>query len=86
MVEEWMTENLGAEARIRDMGEGLGTLTRAVRNAESVIAQLSAEGLRLHPDTTHAIAEAQTQRTRHIRLAVWIGAAALAALAVMGLG
>ena len=84
VVEEWMTLNLGAEARLRDAAEGLGTLGRAVRNAETVIAQLSAGGLRLHPDTAVAIAEAQAQRTRHVRIAVWIGAAALAALAIFG--
>jgi ubiquinone biosynthesis protein len=85
VVEAWMQDNLGAEARLRDAAEGLGALTRAVRNAESVVAQLSAEGLRLHPDTTAAIAESQAQRTRHTRTAVWIGAAALVALAAMGL-
>jgi ubiquinone biosynthesis protein len=85
VVEEWMTQNLGAEARLRDAAEGLGTLGRAVRNAETVISQLSSEGLRLHADTAIAIAEAQAQRTRHVRVAVWVGAVALAALALMGI-
>jgi ubiquinone biosynthesis protein len=85
VVEEWMTQNLGAEARLRDAAEGLGTLGRAVRNAETIIAQLSTDGLRLHAETAIAIAEAQAQRTRHLRVAVWIGAAALAALALMGI-
>jgi ubiquinone biosynthesis protein len=86
VVEDWMTQNLGAEARLRDAAEGLGTIGRAVRNAETVIGQLSTDGLRLHADTANAIAEAQAARTRHVRIAVWIGAAALAAMALMGLG
>jgi ubiquinone biosynthesis protein len=86
VVEEWMTQNLGAEARLRDAAEGLGTIGRAVRNAEAVIGQLSTDGLRLHADTATAIAEAQAARTAHVRVAVWIGAAALAAMALMGLG
>jgi hypothetical protein len=41
-------------------------------------------GLKLHPDTTREIAEAQIARTRHVRIALWITAAsALGVLAVM---
>jgi hypothetical protein len=38
--------------------------------------------LRLHPDTARAIAEAQLQRTRHVRAAIWIAAGALGVIAV----
>ena len=40
------------------------------------------EGLRLHPDTAEAIAEAETARNASLRVAVWIGAAALTVIAV----
>ena len=50
----------------------------------AVISQLSAEGLRLHPETAVAIAEAQAQRNRPLRTALWAGAAALLALMLLG--
>ncbi len=89
-VERWMIEQMGPEARLRDMGEGvtaLGRLARdlpqLLRNAESISSMLADGGLRLHPDTTREIAEAQVARTRHVRIALWITAAsALGILAI----
>jgi len=89
-VERWMIEQMGPEARLRDMGEGvtaLGRLARdlpqLLRNAESISSMLADGGLRLHPDTTREIAEAQIVRTRHVRIALWITAAsALGILAI----
>ncbi|MEI9929811.1 MAG: AarF/UbiB family protein [Rhizomicrobium sp.] len=90
VVERWMIEQMGPEARLRDMGEGvtaLGRLARdlpqLLRNAESISQMLADGGLRLHPDTTREIAEAQIARTRHVRVALWITAvSALGILAV----
>jgi ubiquinone biosynthesis protein len=90
VVERWMIEQMGPEARLRDMGEGvtaLGRLARdlpqLLRNAESISSMLADGGLRLHPDTTREIAETQIARTRHVRVALWITAAsALGILAV----
>jgi ubiquinone biosynthesis protein len=89
-VERWMIEQMGPEARLRDMGEGvtaLGRLARdlpqLLRNAETISSMLADGGLRLHPDTTREIADAQIARTRHVRIALWITAAsALGILAV----
>ncbi|MBV9695176.1 MAG: ubiquinone biosynthesis protein UbiB, partial [Alphaproteobacteria bacterium] len=84
----WMVEQVGPEARLRDMGEGvsaLGKLARdlpqLLRNAEAVSAMLAGGGLRLHPDTTRAIADAQAVRDRELRIALWI--TALSALGVL---
>jgi ubiquinone biosynthesis protein len=90
VVERWMIRQMGPEARLRDMGEGvtaLGRLARdlpqLLRNAESVSQMLATGGLRLHPDTARQIADAQLVRTRHVRIALWITAAsALGILAV----
>lgn len=89
VVEAWMIENLGPEARIRDAAQGVGALGRAVgalpdvlRTAEGIVAQVRAEGIKLHPDTANAIAEAQTARTAHARIALWIAAAAAVVLAL----
>jgi ubiquinone biosynthesis protein len=90
-VERWMIQQMGPEARLRDMGEGvtaLGRLARdlpqLLRNAESISTMLADGGLRLHPDTTREIAQAQIARTRHVRIALWITAAsALGVLAAV---
>jgi hypothetical protein len=42
---------------------------------------LAEGGIRIHPDSARAIALAQTARTRHVRVAVWIMVAALGAIA-----
>ena len=89
VVEQWMIDAVGPQARIREATEGMTTLGRAIaafpevlRNAEQIAAQLSTGGIKLHPDSTQAIAEAQTRRTAHVRWAIWIGAAALAVIAI----
>jgi len=89
VVENWMIEQIGPEARLRDAAEGLNALGRLARefphllhNAEIVSAMLADGGLRLHPDTAFQIAQAQVSRTRHVRVALWIAAGALVVLAV----
>ncbi len=88
VVERWMLEHVGPQAQLRDAAEGvtaLGRLARdlpqLLRNAESISAMLAGGGLRLHPKTVQEISEAQAARTRHVRIALWIAAAALAVLA-----
>jgi ubiquinone biosynthesis protein len=79
VVERWMIENLGPEARLRDAAEGMSALGRlardlpqTLRNAEIVSAMLAEGGLRLHPDTARQIAQAQVAGTRNVRIAMWI--------------
>jgi ubiquinone biosynthesis protein len=91
VVERWMIQQIGPEARLREVGEGMSALGRLARdlpqllhNAETISTMLADGGLRLHPDTTRAIAEAQLERTRHVRIALWITAAsAVGILAVV---
>ena len=89
VVEGWMVEQVGPEARLRGAAEGLNALGRLARefphllhNAEIVSAMLADGGLRLHPDTAQQIAQAQVARTRHVRIALWIAAGALVVLAI----
>jgi ubiquinone biosynthesis protein len=86
VVERWMMERLGPEARLREAAEGMGALGRVaqnlpllLKNAETISAMLADGGLKLHPDSARAIAEAQ--RLRPLRLVLWLaaGAAGLAA-------
>ncbi len=88
VIERWMVEQMGPEARFRDAAEGVGALGRLarelpqlLRNAEVISSMLANGGLRLHPDTAQLIAQAQVARTRHVRVAIWIAAGALGVLA-----
>jgi ubiquinone biosynthesis protein len=88
VVEKWMLEQVGPEARLKEMGDGVNALGRLardlpqlLRNAELVSTMLADGGMRLHPDTVRQIAETQALRTRHVRIAIWIAAVALGVLA-----
>jgi ubiquinone biosynthesis protein len=89
VIERWMTDRLGPEARLRDAADGVVTLGRvlanlpqAAKNLETLASIVTEGGVRLHPETTEAIARAEAQSNRSIRIAVWIGAGALALLAL----
>jgi ubiquinone biosynthesis protein len=89
VVERWMVQSVGPEARLRDAAEGLEALSRVaqhlprlVRDAEAVSQMLSEGGLRLHPDTMQHFAEVQIRRAKHLRIAIWIAAIALALLMI----
>jgi ubiquinone biosynthesis protein len=90
VVETWMIARMGPEARLREAADGMSALGRVaqnlpqlLRNAEIISAMLADGGVRLHPDSVRMIAAAETARTRNVRLAIWIAAAALVVLAVM---
>jgi ubiquinone biosynthesis protein len=89
VIEAWMVENLGPEARLRDAAGGLTSLAKLAQNipqllrdTELIAAQLADGGLRLHPDSVRAIALSQIRRTRHARVALWIAAGALGIIAI----
>ncbi len=89
VVETWMMQHLGPQARIRDAAEGLTTLGRLAQNfpqmlrdTEIIAGQLADGGLRLHPESVRAIALAQLRRSRHVRVAMWIAAGALGVIAM----
>jgi len=90
VVETWMIERMGPEARLRDAADGLSAMGRVaqnlpqlLRNAEVISAMLADGGVRLHPDSVRLIATAQLSQTRHVRIAIWIAAGALGVLAVL---
>jgi ubiquinone biosynthesis protein len=89
VIEHWMVDQVGPEARLRDAAEGINALGRLARefpqlldNAEAISTMLAQGGLRLHPDTALQIATAQLARTLHVRIALWIAAGALVVLAI----
>ena len=87
VVERWVLDRLGPEALLREAAEGIGALglmaqqlPQLLRNAEVVSAMLAGGGLRLHPDTARQIAEAQFDRNKQVRTALWLAAGALGIL------
>jgi len=93
VVREWIEARLGPQARLEDAAESalsLGrlvtafpeVLTEAQRAAHILSEMAQSGGIRLDPATTEALARAQAEEGRRTRVALWIGAAALAALAL----
>jgi len=58
-LDEWVTDNLSAEARVRDTIEEAAASARRIPNmlekAQIAVDVLSPEGIRLHPDSERAI-------------------------------
>jgi len=89
----WMAERLGPEGRIQDAADGAAALGRIVthlpdfvdhaeRTARLLSECLDEDGIRLHPSTAEAIAEAQNKQNRGSHVALWIAATALVVLAL----
>jgi ubiquinone biosynthesis protein len=85
LIEEWMRDNRGPEARVRLGLETIADLVervpRLVRSLETLVGDWSREGVVLHAET---LAVQAAHRARHLAIVlvpVWITAAALAAIA-----
>lgn len=99
ILRQWLESRIGPEGRLQDavkgaerMGRLMGDLPDLLETAERAARSIAgpggagvADGLKLHPDTARAIAEAQAQQDRPGRVAIWVGAAALAVIAVASL-
>jgi len=91
VVRDWVEANLGPGARLADVGESAGALGRlalAVPRlverfdlASAGLAKWAEAGVRLDAETVEAIAAAEARRAWPQRLAVWIAATSLAAIA-----
>ncbi len=92
-VEDFMSRSIGPEAWANDAVEGAATMARIMAHAPETLEKIEraanlvtemteAGGVKLHPDTAKAIAEAQVQRGRAGRAAIWIAAGALTILAI----
>lgn len=76
LIEQWMIENLGARARLRQSMGGfvstLENLPQILRNVEQVAENLKSGGLRLHPDSLKAIDQARQPRGMFPAWLPWI--------------
>ena len=93
VVRGWIEAKLSPQGRLEEAAESAMSLGRFVTSFPEVLseAQKAAHmlsdmaqggGIRLDPETTEALAKAQAQEGRRTRIAVWIGAVALAILAL----
>jgi ubiquinone biosynthesis protein len=93
VVKTWMTSQFGAEARMEAAAEGavsvgrfVGDIPKLLGQAERVADAFSAmaeEGLRLDDHTVERLAEAQSRQNRATRIGIWVGALALAVIALV---
>ncbi len=81
LIEDWVAENLSPEARLRDsVDDGLALaqrLPKLVADAEAALGAVADGGLKLHPETVRALAEAQAGRRAGAPY-LWAALAALA--------
>jgi ubiquinone biosynthesis protein len=93
VVRQWIEEKLGAQGQIEQAAEGAASLGRlmgafpeilveAQRTAHMLGSMAEHGGLRLDRETTDALAAAQARHGRAGRIALWVGAIALAAIAL----
>jgi ubiquinone biosynthesis protein len=92
VVKEWMERQLGPGAQIEAAAEGaasvgrfMGEIPRFLGQAERTAEALSAMaegGLRLDDHTVERLAEAQGRQDHASRIGIWVGAIALAAIAL----
>ena len=92
IAKEWIAANYGVSGRLREAGEGaelmgrvIGEVPRLLEQAERTalaLADMARGGLRLDDDTLERLAAAEARHGRSTRLALWLGALALTAMAL----
>ena len=93
IAKEWIEANYGVSGgRLREAGEGAEVLGRVMAEVPRLLAQaertalaladMARGGFKLDDDTVERLAAALADHNRWTRLALWVGALALAAMAV----
>ena len=96
VVREWIERNLGPGAKLGEVGDSVGALGRLALSLPGLVertermargfATMADSGLRLDAESIDRLAAAEARRTRSGRIALWIGALSLAAIAAHMLG
>jgi ubiquinone biosynthesis protein len=75
VIEDWMRDNMGPEARVRDAAQAtaefMQRLPGVVARVERGLAAIAQDGLRLDSDTLRRLAAEQARRRRPLTIAVW---------------
>ncbi|MEP3047009.1 MAG: 2-polyprenylphenol 6-hydroxylase [Roseibium sp.] len=92
VVGGWIAEHLGPTGKIRDVGDAISSLARVANDmplfADRIgrmseeLEKMATQGLRFSDETAEAIGKAEARHTRSGRVALWVIAAAMVALAV----
>ncbi|MGE0697821.1 MAG: 2-polyprenylphenol 6-hydroxylase [Hyphomicrobiaceae bacterium] len=93
IAREWIESNLGPAGALKDAREGAGEVAKLVGQLPSLIAEaertlgalsaMAQGGVRLDAATLERLAVAEGRRSRSADMALWTGALALVALALM---
>lgn len=92
VVGDWIKEHLGPVGKVRDAGNVIAALTRIANDlplfADRIghmsegLERMTAHGLRFDEETAEAIGKAEARHTRSGRMALWVIAISLAAIAI----
>jgi ubiquinone biosynthesis protein len=86
LIESWMRDNRGPEARLRQrlesIADAIERLPRIVARADSLIDDISQNGLLLHADSIASHAAEQAKRAYLAVIPLYVAAAALVAIAI----
>ncbi len=90
LVEEWMRDNRGPEARVRQqidtLLETIDEIPRLLRSLDRMVGDWSREGVILHAESLATQAAHRARLFPFLVVPLWITAAALAAIAFALLG
>jgi len=86
LIEAWMRENRGPEAKLQQrmaaLGEMIDGVPRLLRSLEALIADWSREGVIMHAETLAAQAAKRARHLAILLVPVWLVTAALVAIAL----
>ena len=92
VVKDWMQSQFGPEAQFEAAAEGAVSVGKFVTDIPKLLGQAERtadafsafveEGLRLDDYTVERLAEAQSRKNRASRIGIWVGAIALALIAI----
>ena len=81
LITEWVRDNMGPEARLRDAASDAGRILRRLPTLATALERaadrVTAEGLQLDPASLSMLAAEQARRRRPLTLAVWFAAGLL---------
>ncbi len=87
LIEAWMLDNRGPEARLRErletVAEMIERLPRLIANLDSLVGDMARDGVVLHAETIAAHAAEQAKRAYLAVIPLWLAAAALLAIALL---
>jgi ubiquinone biosynthesis protein len=86
LIEAWMFDNRGPEARLRrrleTVAETIERLPQLVANLDRLVDDMARDGVVLHAETLAAHAAEQARRAYLAVIPLWLAAAALVAIAI----